>query len=158
VEHDIPGTYNGAGDGVLALSEVLGLLGKPMAPVLPPWGTGLAAGPLHRLGLRIPVEMLKQMRYGRGLDNRKLKAAGYRYRYTSRESVLRFREHQRMAPLLRSGREPFRYEREVEEFLRWSPSVRRETGEAGKGWRPSPQQIDELQRRSPAEGGRSWRR
>ena len=152
VRQDLPGIYNGAGDGVLALSEVIGLLGKPMAPVLPPWGTGLAAGPLNRLGLRIPVEMIEQMRYGRGLDNRKLKAAGYRYRYTTRESVLKFREHLRMAPLLRSTREPYRYEREVEEFLRWSPSVRRSGADAGKGWRPSPQQIAELRKALAALG------
>ena len=43
VKHRVPGTYNVAGDGVLALSEVAGLLGKPYAPVLPPWGTGIAA-------------------------------------------------------------------------------------------------------------------
>ena len=43
VKHRVPGTYNVAGDGVLALSEVAGLLGKTYAPVLPPWGTGLAA-------------------------------------------------------------------------------------------------------------------
>ncbi len=30
----------------------------------------------------------------------------------------------RLSPLLRSGVEPYRYEREVEEFLRWSPNVR----------------------------------
>ena len=54
VREDLHGIYNGAADGVLALSEVIGLLGKTMLPVLPPWGTGLAAGPLNRLGLRIP--------------------------------------------------------------------------------------------------------
>ena len=48
VKHRVPGIYNVAGDGVLALSEVAGLLGKPYAPVLPPWGTGLAASALRR--------------------------------------------------------------------------------------------------------------
>jgi UDP-glucose 4-epimerase len=47
---DLPGVYNAAGDGVLALSEVASLLGKPLAPVLPPWGTGLAARALRPLG------------------------------------------------------------------------------------------------------------
>ena len=121
--HDLPGVYNAAGDGVLALSEVVSILGKPQLPVLPPWGTVLAAAQLRRLGLRIPVELLRQLRFGRGLDNRKLKAAGYTYRYTSREAILKLRAHQRMRPLLRSGSETYRYEREVEEFLRWSPSV-----------------------------------
>jgi UDP-glucose 4-epimerase len=128
---DLPGTYNVAGDGVLALSEVIGLLGKRPLPALPPWGTGLLLGPLRRLGLRVPAEMLNQMRFGRGLDNRKLKAAGFRYAYTSREAVLRLAEHQRLSPVLAGVKEPYRYEREVEEFLRWSPHVQRDTPRGG---------------------------
>ncbi len=124
VRHDLPGEFNAAADGVLALSEVVSLLGKPLLPVLPPWGTVFAATQLRRLGLRIPVEMLRDLRFGRGLDNRKLKATGYSYRYTTREAVQKLRAGQRLRPLLRSGSESYRYEREVEEFLRWSPSVR----------------------------------
>ena len=122
--HDLPGVYNASADGVLALSEVASLLGKPMVPVLPPWGTMFAAAQLRRLRLRVPLEMLGQLRFGRGVDNRRLKASGYVYMYTTREAVLKLRAHQRLRPLLRSGGEPYRYEREVEEFLRWSPSVR----------------------------------
>ena len=79
-------------DGVLALSEVIGLLGKRAAAG--------AAAVRHRprrvarcggLGVRIPPEMLNQLRYGRGLDNRRLKAAGFRYRYTTREAVQQVR-------------------------------------------------------------------
>jgi UDP-glucose 4-epimerase len=123
--HDLPGVYNAAGDGVLALSEVASLLGKPLAPILPPWGSSLAAAALRPLGVRVPEEVRKQLRYGRGLDNRKLKAAGYAYGFTSREAVLRHAEALRARPLRRGEGEPYRYEREVEEFLRWSPSVRR---------------------------------
>lgn len=124
VREDLDGVYNVAGDGVLALSEVASLLGKRLAPILPPWGTGLAAAPLRRLGLALPDELLQQLRYGRGVDNRKLKAAGYALRYTSREAVARLAQHLRLAPLTAGRDEPYRYEREVEEFLRWSPSVR----------------------------------
>jgi UDP-glucose 4-epimerase len=124
-EHDLPGIYNAAGDGVLALSEVASLLGKPPAPILPPWGTSLATAALRPLGVRVPAEILNQLRYGRGLDNRKLKAAGYTYGYTSREAVLKHAEALRARPLRGPDGEPYRYEREVEEFLRWSPSVRR---------------------------------
>jgi UDP-glucose 4-epimerase len=123
----LEGIYNGAADGVLSLGEVLDLLGKPAVPVLPPWGTGLVASRLGRLGplgVRIPPEMLQQLRFGRGLDNRKLKATGYRFRYTTREAVLKFREALRLAPMLQTGAEPYRYEREVEDFLRYSPNVR----------------------------------
>ncbi len=127
--NDLEGTYNVAADGVLALSEVISLLGKRYLPILPPLGTGLAVGPLRRLGVRVPDEMLNQLRFGRGLDNRKLKATGFRYQYTSREAALNLGENMRLRPVLAGANEPYRYEREVEEFLRWSPNVRR--GEQG---------------------------
>jgi UDP-glucose 4-epimerase len=124
VKHRVPGTYNLAGDGVLALSEVAGLLGKPYAPVLPPWGTGLATSVLRRLRVEIPPEALEQMRYGRGVDNRRFKASGFHYQHTSRETVMKLGEHLRIHPVVRGAQEPYRYEREVEDFLRWSPHVK----------------------------------
>jgi UDP-glucose 4-epimerase len=130
VTHDLPGIHNAAPDGVLVLSEVASLLGKPYAPLLPPWGTGMAAGLLGPLGLRIPEEVRRQLRFGRGLDNRKLKQAGYRFQLTTRETVQAYAEVLRLKPLRESAGAPYRYEREVEEFLRWSPNVRRE-GESG---------------------------
>jgi len=124
VRENLGGIYNAAADGVLVLSEISNLLRKPLAPTLPPWGTGLATGVLRRTGLRIPREMLSQMRFGRALDNRRLKSTGFEYRYTTRETVLALRRHQRLAPLLARTHQPFRYEREVDEFLRRSPHVR----------------------------------
>jgi UDP-glucose 4-epimerase len=124
VRNDVPGVFNVAGDGVLALTEVAGLLGKTYLPLLPFWGTGIAVSALRRLGLRIPPEMVNQLRFGRGVDNRRYKAAGFVYQHTSRETVLKLGEHFRLHPLVRDAREPYRYEREVEEFLRWSPHVR----------------------------------
>jgi UDP-glucose 4-epimerase len=131
--HRLPGAYNVAADGVLALSEVASLLGKPLLPVLPPWGTVFAAAQLRRLGLRMPVELMRQLRFGQGLDNRRLKSTGYAFHYTTRETVLKLRAQQRLRPLLRSGAEAYRYEREVEEFLRWSPSVHPQDGERAAG-------------------------
>jgi UDP-glucose 4-epimerase len=122
--HDLPGTFNAAGDGVLVLSEVASLLGKPLAPILPPWGTGLAAAALSQVRLKIPPEMLQQLRYGRGVDNRRLKATGYAFRATTRETVQAFAEHLRVRGLRPALGEGFEYQREVEEFLRWSPAVR----------------------------------
>jgi UDP-glucose 4-epimerase len=139
LREDLPGVYNVAADGVLALSEVIGLLGKPYAPILPPWGTGLAAMVLRRAGLRIPPEMLSQLRFGRGLDNRKLKSTGFAYRYTSRETVLKLAEHLRLEPILRGARESYTYERDVEDFLRWSPHVR---GSTARG-EPVPAEVEE---------------
>jgi UDP-glucose 4-epimerase len=129
--NDLPGIYNAAADGVLVLSEIASLLGKPLAPVLAPWGTGLSAMALRVLGVRVPDEVLHQLRYGRGLDNRKLKASRFRLARTSRETVTAYAEALRIKPLLSSGSTGYRYEREVEEFLRWSPHVRRrEAGES----------------------------
>jgi UDP-glucose 4-epimerase len=126
VVHELPGIYNAAPDGVLALSEVASLLGKPFAPLLPPLGAGLAARAARVLGVYVPPEVLQQLRYGRALDNRALKQTGFRFSLTSRETVQAYAEALRLAPLRESAGAPYRYEREVEEFLRYSPSVRRE--------------------------------
>jgi UDP-glucose 4-epimerase len=134
VENDLPGVYNVAPDGVLALSEVIDLLGKKPLPVIPPFGTGVAVAALRRAGVVISPEMVGQLRYGRGLDNRKLKAAGFRYGHTTRETVATFGEHLRLRPVMEGVAEPYRYEKEVEDFLRWSPSVRERTRE---GERPA---------------------
>jgi UDP-glucose 4-epimerase len=123
--NELPGVYNVAPDGVLVLSEVASLLGKPYAPVLPPWGTSVATRAWGVAGVRFPEEVRRQLRYGRGLDNRKLKLSGFRFSLTTRETVQAFAAALRLAPLRESGEAPYRYEREVEEFLRWSPSVRR---------------------------------
>ncbi len=144
VTREAPGVYNVAGDGVLALSEVAGLLGKPYAPILPPWGTGLAAAALRRVGVRIPPEAMNQLRFGRGLDNRRYKVAGFHYQHTSRETVLKLGEHLRLSPVVRGANEPYRYEREVEEFLRWSPHVRNSRGSRGHAL--SRDQLVELER------------
>jgi UDP-glucose 4-epimerase len=122
---DVPGTFNVAADGVLALSEAIGLLGKRALPVLPPFGARMLAGPLRSLGLRIPDEMIDLLRFGRGVDNREYKATGFEYGFTSRETVIRLGEHLRLAPVLSGRDDSYHYERAVEDFLRWSPHVRR---------------------------------
>jgi UDP-glucose 4-epimerase len=125
VKYDLDGTFNCAADGVLVLSEVVGLLGKTMVPVLPPWGTALAAQGLRRAGVPLQSEMLPSLRFGRALDNRRYKATGFVYQHTTRETVLRLREQQRLEPILRGAvGTSYRYESAVEEFLRFSPSVR----------------------------------
>jgi UDP-glucose 4-epimerase len=143
---DVPGVFNVAGDGVLAFTEVCSLLGKQFVPVLPPWGTGIAAQALRRLGVQMPPEMLNLLRFGRGLDNRRYKATGFGYRFTTRETVQKLGEHLRLQPILAGVREPYRYEREVEEFLRWSPYVRRGRDESERPPMPSVTQLSELQK------------
>jgi UDP-glucose 4-epimerase len=151
VRHELEGVYNGAADGVLVLSEVAGLLGKQLAPVLPPVATSLAASALRRAGVRISPETLGLLRYGRGLDNRKLKATGYRYRYTSREAVIKLREHQRLAAIVGDPQDAYRYERDLEEFLRRSPSVR----PTARRPAPAPSNLAPGERRGASLGERS---
>lgn len=86
-QNDLPGTLNVAGDGVLALSEVISLLGKHPAPILPPWLTGLAVAPMRAAGLPVSEEMIGQLRFGRGLDNRRLVATGFEYSHTTSDAV-----------------------------------------------------------------------
>jgi UDP-glucose 4-epimerase len=125
VRYDLDGVFNCAADGVLVLSEVVSLLGKTMAPVLPPWGTTPAVEALHRAGAPITRDLCPQLRFGRALDNRRYKATGFRYQSTTRETILRLREQQKLAPILRGATgSSYRYEAAVEEFLRFSPSVR----------------------------------
>jgi UDP-glucose 4-epimerase len=150
--NDVRGIYNVAGDGVLAFTEVVGLLGKTYLPVLPPFGTGLAVAALRRLGVHVPPEMLQQLRFGRGLDNRKFKATGFEYRYTTRETALKLAEHMRLHPVLRGAQEPYRYEREVEDFLRWSPNVRNPAFR--KESRLSPAEMVDLQKMLSSYGER----
>ncbi len=124
--NDLPGVFNVAADGVLSLSETISLLGKRPLPVIPPWGTGLAISAMRRLGLTISQEMINQLRFGRGLDNRALKATGFHYACTSREAVIHLRERLSMDQVAAGVVNPYRYEPEVEEFLRHSPLVNRE--------------------------------
>jgi UDP-glucose 4-epimerase len=150
---DLPGVFNVAGDGVLAFTEVCSVLGKQFVPILPPWGTGIAAQALRRFGVTLPPEMLNQLRFGRGLDNRRFKATGFGYRFTTRETVQKLGEHLRLQPILAGVREPYRYEREVEEFLRWSPYVRRGRDEDERPPMPSFGQLSELQKFLAAYAG-----
>ena len=124
--NDVPGTFNVAADGVLALSEVIGLLGKRPLPVLPPFGAALLAGPLRRLGLRIPDEMmqpaaLRPRRSTTGSSRRPGSSTGSPRARRSCGSPSTSGSSRCCA----AATTPTRYEREVEEFLRWSPHVRR---------------------------------
>ncbi|GAC1541747.1 MAG: NAD-dependent epimerase/dehydratase family protein [Acidimicrobiales bacterium] len=118
----VAGIFNVAGDGRLPWSEVAAICGKRRLP-LPPVGTGLAAAPFSRLGVEIPSELLDLLRYGRGADNRRLKAAGFEYGYTSAGAVANFARAVRLSRAVGSRRPEYRYEQDVEQFFRHSPAV-----------------------------------
>src|SRR2546430_10480454 len=122
MKNQVPGIYNVAGDGRLPWSEVAAICGKRLWP-LPPVFTNLAAGPLSRLGLELPPELLDLMRYGRGVDNRRLKRAGFQYRYTSAGAVESFAPASRLRKAVGDSRPAYKYEREGEDFFQHSPAV-----------------------------------
>jgi UDP-glucose 4-epimerase len=126
LDHDLPGSYNVAGDGLLPWSEVARLCGKRMLP-LPPVGTGLAARAL-KLGRAcdLPPEALEVLRHGRGVDTRRLRRHGFRYEYTSAGAVEHFWQAVRLRQTVGEVEPTYRYERDVEAFFRHSPAVVRD--------------------------------
>ena len=121
------GIYNVAGDGLLPWSEVAAICGKRTFP-LPPFGTRAAVGAADAgSGVDLPPELLDLLRYGRGVDNRRLKRGRLRL-------PLHVGRHRRR---LRGGAAPppdasaasetaYQYERDVEQFFRHSPAVVRD--------------------------------
>jgi UDP-glucose 4-epimerase len=126
LDRHLPGIYNVAGDGLVPWSEVAKICGKRTFP-LPPLATGLGTWPLRRLGVPLPDELLSLLRYGRGIDNRRLKRAGFEYRYTSAGAVKAFVEALRLRETVGDDPPSYRYERDVEAFFRHSPAVVRDT-------------------------------
>ncbi|HEX9969932.1 MAG TPA: NAD-dependent epimerase/dehydratase family protein [Acidimicrobiales bacterium] len=123
MRNDVPGIFNVAGDGRLPWSEVASICGKRLFP-LPPMLTNLAVAPFSRLGvLDLPPETLDLLRFGRGIDNRRLKQAGFEYRYTSAGAVDSFARAQRLRRTVGDSRPAYTYDADVEAFFRHSPAV-----------------------------------
>jgi len=119
----IPGIFNVAGAGRLPWSEVASICGTRLVP-LPPWRPGLAISPLVHLGIfELPPELESLLRYGRGVDTRRLTAAGFDFRYTSAGAAQSFVRAMRLRH--GAGRAPssYTYEQDVEQFFRHSPAV-----------------------------------
>jgi UDP-glucose 4-epimerase len=126
LDHDVPGTYNVAGDGLLPWSEVARMCAKRMLP-LPPVGTAIAARALRLAGgCDLPPEALAVLRHGRGVDTRRLRRQGFRYQYTTAGAVEHFWQAVRLRQTVGEVEPTYRYERDVEAFFRHSPAVVRD--------------------------------
>jgi len=85
----LPGLYNVVGDGVAYLSRILRLGRRLQLPVASPF-VGLVFDALRTVGVTdIQPHHLLMLRYGRAVENRRLKARfGYTPRYSTVEAVL----------------------------------------------------------------------
>jgi UDP-glucose 4-epimerase len=94
---------------------------------MPPVLTGLATESLRFLRLvDLPPELLALLRYGRGVDNRRYKATGFEYQYTSAGAVEAFAAAIRLRRSVPLDGLQYEYQRDVEAFFRHSPAVVRE--------------------------------
>ncbi len=126
VTRELEGVYNVAGDGRLPWSEIRAMIGRPPL-LLSPVGTSMAASVLSRLRLiKLQPEVLDLLRFGRGIDNRKLKRAGFEYRYTSAGALQHFIEHQRLRSVIPDTEPAYHYQGDVEAFFRHSPAIVRD--------------------------------
>ena len=130
LDNRLPGIFNVTGDGLLPWSEIAAICGKRTIP-MPPFATGLAAEPLRRIGVSLPDELLALLRYGRGVDNSRLKATGFDYAHSSAGAVHAFTEAVRLRGTIGSTDRVYRYQRDVEQFFRHSPAVIRDASAPG---------------------------
>jgi UDP-glucose 4-epimerase len=99
-----PGVYNLVGDGVMALAEIAGALGKPLLSIPAPVLT-TAIGLLQRAGLtRYGPEQVDFLRYRPVLSNEKLKHEfGYTPRVSTREAFERWRTRRKARSVVVTG-------------------------------------------------------
>lgn len=116
---DCRGTYNVAGAGVVVLSQAIALLGKLNAPVIPFVGGTIALRVLERLGLvDFPPEFVRLLQFGRVVDTSRLHSElAFVPQRTTIETVMEYGRRRRVRGLVDDAA-PYRYEAELEEFLR----------------------------------------
>ena len=116
----IPGLYNVAGEGRLPWSEVSHMCGTRLVPLSP--YSPLRIHPLARV-FDLPPELEDLLRYGRGVDTRRLAATGFTYRSTSAGAVQSFIRAVRLRRATGRPSTSYTYEYDVEQFFRHSPAV-----------------------------------
>jgi UDP-glucose 4-epimerase len=116
----IPGLYNVAGEGRLPWSEVATRCGTHRVPLSP--YSPLKIHPLARL-FDMPPELNDLLRYGRGVDTRRLLATGFAYGSTSAGAVEGFGRELRLRRSTGRSAPAYTYEPDVEQFFRHSPAV-----------------------------------
>ena len=111
---DAPASFNVAGDGVILLSQAIGVMGGTPAPVLPPYGRWAS-----RLGLKLvagvdlPAHIADALAYGSVMDCSRLEAAfGWRPAFSSRRAMESFAAGKQVE-LIEAPSPPQEYELQV---------------------------------------------
>ncbi len=112
------GAYNIAAPRPLPLGRLLDAAGKLHAPLLPPFGLGLAATALKTAGVAFLSPQLQDLlRWGRSLSTaRATRELGFTARMDTEAAYLDFVQQRRVIPFL-PDRRSYLYERELEEFI-----------------------------------------
>ena len=89
VVEDHPGVFNVAGDGVVLLSQAIGIMGGRNAPILPPYGRWFSRVGLRMLaGIDMPAHLADFLAFGCVLDCSRVGAEfGWRPAYSSRQTM-----------------------------------------------------------------------
>jgi UDP-glucose 4-epimerase len=89
--HDLPGTFNVAGDGILVLSQALRRLKRPTAP-MPGFAVGSVGSLLRKARLAdFSPEQLSFLTYGRGVDTTRMRnGLGFEPSFTTPEAFADF--------------------------------------------------------------------
>ena len=120
--HDVAGTFNVAGPGIITWSEACRAVARRRL-AMPPVFTGAARVPLRLLRVvDIPPEVLSLLRYGRGVDTAAFVDAGFEYGFTTPETVDAFARARRLERVVGAPPE-YEYEHDVEAFFRNSRAV-----------------------------------
>jgi UDP-glucose 4-epimerase len=84
-----PGVFNIAGDGVVLLSQAIGVMGGSPAPVLPPYGRWLSRLALRMIaGVELPAHLADILAFGSVVDcTRGVSELGWRPAYSSRQAM-----------------------------------------------------------------------
>ena len=104
---DAKGIFNIAAEGVVYLSQATRLLGKIELPLVP-LTAQFAAGLLRRFGvIDFPTDQLKLILYGRVLNIRRAREVlGYEPRYTTKKTLLDFRDHRSAEDVIADSSRP----------------------------------------------------
>ncbi len=91
VHHDVPGTFNVAGDGVLMLSQAVRRIGRPSL-ALPGFAMGGIGATLGRAGLAdFSPEQVAFLTYGRGIDTTRMRTElGFEPKFSTADAFADF--------------------------------------------------------------------